>query len=109
MADTNYAVPPGEYVKEWLEENHITLDELTYALGVTESYANELIAGKVPVSVEIATALERLTGIPLKQWVALDMRYWIDRSRIRREEHMTVVSREVDQENDLIIEVLEER
>lgn len=115
MVETNYAVPPGEYITEWLEENYVSHAELEFNLGVSASYVTELISGKIPISIEVATNLEKLTGIPVKSWVALDRQYWTDRARIRRgqvddvEPTMTVVSREVDEENDLIFEVLEER
>lgn len=83
-AERDYAVAPGEYVTEWLEENDISMQELAFALGVNETYAWDLIAGKVPVSEEIAAALEKLTGIPVKQWAVLDATYWKDRARLAK-------------------------
>jgi plasmid maintenance system antidote protein VapI len=85
IAQRNYAVAPGEYVAEWLTEHDTDMDELTFDLGVTESYAKELIAGRIPVSITVAIQLENLTGIPVKQWTALDTLYWKDKERIARE------------------------
>lgn len=85
-AERDYAVAPGEYITEWLEENKVSHAELEYALGVSESYVTELISGKMPVSPSIAIQLENLTGIPVKSWTELDRKYWQDRERIARME-----------------------
>jgi plasmid maintenance system antidote protein VapI len=86
IAQRNYAVAPGEYVTEWLEENNITLSQLAFDLGVSESYATDLIGGKMPISPTVAISLSDLTGIPVKRWTALDTMYWSDRERIARTE-----------------------
>lgn len=106
IAQRNYAVAPGEYVTEWLEENSITLTQLAFDLGVSASYAQELIAGKMPVSITIAIQLEKLTGIPVKQWTALDTMYWSDRERLAREE--SVKQDRAARRDTLLGEIVEE-
>ena len=101
----NYAVAPGEYVTEWLEENSITMGELAFALGVNETYTTDLIEGKIPINEDIAKALEKLTGIPVKRWAILDATYWKDRARIAKIDVSAAVAARRD---ELLGEILEE-
>lgn len=105
IAQRNYAVAPGEYVTEWLEENAITMEELAFALGVNETYTKDLIEGKIPINEEIAQALEKLTGIPVKQWAVLDATYWKDKARIAKIDVRAAVAARRD---ELLGEILEE-
>lgn len=106
IAQRNYAVAPGEYVTEWLEENDTTLTELAFDLGVAESYATELISGKIPVSPSIAIQLEHLTGIPVRSWNRLDTMYWQDKERIARE--TSVKDDRAARRDQLLGEIVEE-
>lgn len=71
----DYAVSPGEILQEFLEEQSMTQVELARRLGVTTKHLNQLIAGLVSLSNELAIALERVTGIPARFWNALAMTY----------------------------------
>ena len=105
IAQRNYAVAPGEYVTEWLEENAITMEELAFALGVNETYTKDLIEGKIPINEDIAKALEKLTGIPVKQWAVLDATYWKDKARINKIDVTEAIRTRRD---ELLGEILEE-
>lgn len=106
IAQRNYAVPPGEWVTEWLEENSVTLTQLAFDLGVNPSYAQELVEGKMPVSPSVAIQLEHLTGIPVKSWTRLDTQYWQDKERIARES--AVVSDRAARRDQLLGQIVEE-
>lgn len=79
---TNYAVAPGEYIAEWLQEEEVSHAELEYALGVPETYLDALLSGQIALSDDVARALERLTGIPVTSWQRLDAKYWQDKARL---------------------------
>lgn len=82
IAQRNYAVAPGEYVNEWLEESETTAPDLAFKLGVSESYVHALLAGEIPVSDALADALATLTGIPVKSWRAFEEMYQKDKARL---------------------------
>jgi len=86
-ARTNYAVAPGEYITEWIEEHHMDRHDLAWKLGVPVTFVNELLAGAVALDEGVRTALEKLTGIPREHWRRLDSQYWADRERIAAQEH----------------------
>lgn len=105
IAQRNYTVAPGEYVTEWLEENAITMEELAFALGVNETYTTDLIEGKIPINEEIALALEKLTGIPVKRWAVLDATYWADKARLAKIDVTAAVAARRD---ELLGEIVED-
>lgn len=84
MAERNYAVSPGEFVNEWLEEEGVTPSSLAWRLGVRESYVAQLLAGQIAVSDPLAQALAELTGIPAKSWRAWEALYQKDKARLAR-------------------------
>lgn len=80
---TNYAVSPGEYLAEWLEENQdVSVPTLAWKLGVSLSYVEALLVGDVAVSDPLAHALADLTGIPATSWQAWEGLYQLDRARL---------------------------
>ncbi|MDQ1115388.1 HTH-type transcriptional regulator/antitoxin HigA [Microbacterium testaceum] len=80
---TDYAVAPGQYLDEWLEESSLTQQEAANRLGVSRKHVNEIVNGRAPVTPETALKLERLTGIPADSWVRFEARYRLDLARLR--------------------------
>lgn len=87
---TNYAVAPGEFLREWIdEEGHgVTQAELARQLGTSRKHVNELIGGKAPVTPETALKLERVTSIPSSAWLLYEAQYRDDLARLRDEEQL---------------------
>lgn len=81
----NYAVAPGEYLQEWLDENHLTQQQAAVRLGCSRKQVNELVNGRAPVSPETATRLERVTGITANSWLVFEAAYRADLARLRDE------------------------
>ncbi|MGM7422252.1 ImmA/IrrE family metallo-endopeptidase [Cellulosimicrobium sp. CpK407] len=81
-AQPNYAVPTGEFIQEWLEENGINAAELSRRLGVSRKHVSELLRGKVTLSHELAIGLENVTGVPARRWNQLEALYQEDRARL---------------------------
>jgi HTH-type transcriptional regulator/antitoxin HigA len=86
MSTTNYAVPTGSFLDEWLEENQMTRAELARRLGVSRKHISQLVAGKVPLSYDLAESLELVTGVPTRVWNNYEVRYQADRARLRRDD-----------------------
>lgn len=86
MSKTNYAVPTGEFIEEWLDENEMTRTELAQRLSVSRKHVSQLVAGKVPLSYELAEKLEIVTGVPARVWNGYEAVYRADLTRLGNDE-----------------------
>ncbi|MBF4807118.1 MAG: helix-turn-helix domain-containing protein [Lancefieldella rimae] len=82
---TDYAVSPGAYLAEWIEEegNGITQQQLADKLGVSRKLVNGIINNKEPVTADTAVLLERVTSIPVSAWLKYEAKYREDLVRLK--------------------------
>lgn len=80
---TDFAVAPGEFLQEWIEEegSGITESDLAERLGVSRDHVDQILRGEAPISPELALRLECITGIPSKGWLAYEKLYQEERGR----------------------------
>lgn len=90
--DTNYAVAPGEYLAEWLEEENITQQHVADRLGWSRKRVNEVVGGRAPVSADAAIKLARVTGIPADSWLRFETAYRADLARLGETESLEASS-----------------
>lgn len=83
LGDTDYAVPPGETLRELLAERGLTQRELARRAALSPKHVNRLLQGLVPLSVDVAQRLERVTGTPARIWNQLEANYRSDLERLR--------------------------
>lgn len=81
----DYAPPPGETLRELLDEQGMTQAELARRAGLSPKHVNQLIQGVVPLSAEIAARLELVTGMPARLWNRLEADYQSIVTRNRRQ------------------------
>ncbi|MPV36294.1 HigA family addiction module antitoxin [Georgenia subflava] len=86
MATTNYAVPPGAFLEEWLDDEAMTQGEAAARLGCSRKQINEIVNGRAPVTADTASRLARLTSVPTDAWLRYEALYRADLARIRDEE-----------------------
>lgn len=86
--DPNYAVAPGDYLQEWLEETGTTQQQAADQLGYSRKHVNEIVNGRTVINGEAATRLQRVTGIPADSWLAFEAAYQADRARLRDEQDL---------------------
>lgn len=86
--EPDYAIPPGEVIAEFIEEQGMTQVELARRLGVTTKHLNQLVGGTVSLSNEIAIALERVTGAPARFWNAIEANFQDFEAREREAEDL---------------------
>lgn len=79
---TDYAVAPGEYLAEWIDEQAVSQPHVAELLGYSHTQLIGLLSGRVPVTEEIATRLERVTGLPTAAWLRYEAAYRADLARI---------------------------
>ena len=84
-ANLGYAVPTGDFIEEWLEENGMSQAELARNLGCTPKHVSRLIHG-APLTNEFALRLGRVTGIPAERWMQLETFYRSELARLELEQ-----------------------
>lgn len=82
-ADPDYAVPPGETIREFLDDLGMSQRQLASRLGLTPKHVNQLVQGLVPLSPDVAARLELVTGMPARLWNRLEADYQTSRTRLR--------------------------
>lgn len=68
-------VPPGETIREILEERGISQTDFALRLGRSEKNVSQLVNGKAPLTHETAIELERVLGVPSAFWNAAEAQY----------------------------------
>ena len=82
----NYAVAPGEYLKEWMDENgDITQEALSRRVGISRKTLNEILNGKATVSESTALRLEKVTGIRASVWLRHEAEFREEVARLKEE------------------------
>lgn len=64
----DYAIPPGETLRDRLEEMNLSQAELAARAGLSTKHVNQIVQGAAPITMETAIALDRITGIPARVW-----------------------------------------
>jgi HTH-type transcriptional regulator/antitoxin HigA len=90
LGDTDYAVPPGETLRDLLEEQGMTQRDLARRADLSPKHVNKLLQGLVPLSADVAVRLERVTGTPARIWNRLEANYRSDLERIRSQRELAV-------------------
>lgn len=90
LGDTDYAVPPGEMLRELLEEQGLSQRDLARRADLSPKHVNKLLQALVPLSADVAARLERVTGTPARVWNRLEADYRTDLERIRSQRELSV-------------------
>lgn len=83
--EPDYAVPPGETLRERLEELGMTQAELATRTGLTPKHINQVLQGVVPLSGEVSQRLEFAVGVPARLWNRLEADYRTQQLRLIQE------------------------
>lgn len=79
-------IPPGEFLREHLEESGMSQTELARRLGRPRQAVNEIIRGKKAITAETALQLERVLSTPAHIWLGLELEYRLVLARNALEE-----------------------
>ena len=72
---TYIATPPGETLREQLEDRGISQKELARRTGLSEKHVSHLVNGDVMLTARTALLLEAALGIPAGFWLRLEATY----------------------------------
>jgi HTH-type transcriptional regulator/antitoxin HigA len=64
----DFAIPPGETLRDRLDEMNITQAELAARAGMSTKHVNQIMQGLAPITLETAIVLDRITGVPASVW-----------------------------------------
>ncbi len=84
---------PGETLQEILESNNMTQKELAARIDVTPKHINQIIAGLVGISAEVAFRLEKVFNLSAKFWMNLQSKY--DSEKMELLEEIEVTDKEI--------------
>lgn len=80
---TNYAVSPGEYLDEWIEDNYLTVEKIAEESGLTVDELNDFLSDDPsPMTINLAVSLFEVTGIRVEHWLNLEFVYRKDLERL---------------------------
>lgn len=96
MTATNYAVAPGEYLEEWIEDQGLSQQHVAVLLGCSRKQVNEIVNGRAPITNDTAIRLERVVGIPADSWLRYEAAYRADLARIADQENLAARVDEID-------------
>lgn len=82
----DYAVAPGETIREVMEYLGMTQREFAMRLDTTVQSINRIFKGDQGITAEMANKLERVTGTPSSFWNALEWQYRSQLVRMREAE-----------------------
>ena len=68
-------IPPGDTIKELLEQNNLNVNDLTSFLGFTKTEMRDLLSGSIAIDNRIATCLQDFFGIEKSFWLNLERIY----------------------------------
>ncbi len=73
--EPDYAVPPGETLREILSAVGMSKAELGRRLGRDKHVVTGIIKGHVEITAVLALSLEQALGVPGEFWLALESNY----------------------------------
>ncbi len=86
--EPDYAVPPGETLREVMESLGMNQTELAVRTGLTVQTLIRVFNGDQPITYETANRLELVTGVPARMWNNLEALYREQLTRLAEREHL---------------------
>lgn len=81
----NYAVPPGETLKETLKSIGMTQAELSSRTGRSKRTINKITRGNTAITPDTAIQFERVLGVPASFWNNLERNYQETLARLKNQ------------------------
>ena len=79
------AIPPGETIREQLEERKLSQKEFAVRMGLSKEHISQLINGKLALTSSVAISLEKVLGVPANFWLKLEASYRENLKRVKEE------------------------
>lgn len=80
--EPDWAIAPGAMIQETLEDLRFTQADVAARASISAKHLNQVIKAHVPLSPEVAVALERVLGVPADHWLALEATWQAHKARV---------------------------
>lgn len=88
QSKTYIAIPPGETIREQLQDRGMPQKEFALRMDISEKHASKLINGEVRLTPEMARRLEMVLGVPASFWNNLEAIYREKLEKVREENEL---------------------
>lgn len=88
----------GHYLRDYLEARDYSQSEFATRLGISQKHMNEIINGKVNITIEMAGNIERLTGISSSFIVAIENRRKLEEELLEKFENRANITKKIKTE-----------
>ncbi len=72
---------PGIHVKEWLQANNKSQNELALAMQVRPPFMSKIVNGHAHITPKVALKLEAATGVNASTWAGYETEYALSLAR----------------------------
>lgn len=79
------AISPGESIREQLDLRDMSQKEFALRMNMSEKHVSHLLNGKVSLTNDVASRLERVLGVPARFWNRLESLYREDLAKVDSE------------------------
>src|ERR1700674_1941836 len=80
--EPDWVSPPGDTIMDILKERNISVAEFGKRMGQTAQEVNDLIDGRLTISIAVARALQSTLGGSVEFWISRDFHYREDSVRL---------------------------
>lgn len=102
----DYAIPPGETLKETMESLGMSQKELSIRAGLTVQSINRIFKGEQPINYETANRLELVTNTPARFWNNLELKY---REQLEKLKGLERLNKDIEWLNSMPVKELVQR
>src|SRR5579862_427498 len=85
----DYAVHPGETLRDTLKAKHMTLQSLAQKTGIARRSLLEIVNEKRSIDVDVAERLFQALGVPVSFWLNMQSNYETTLERLRAKQVRT--------------------
>ncbi len=86
--EPDYAIPPGDTLREVIETQGMSQKDLADRLGMNPVYLNRIFSGELPISQDTAQKLKLVTGVPTHFWISLEGQYRMQLALLKSQEQL---------------------
>ncbi|NIK54627.1 helix-turn-helix domain-containing protein [Kribbella shirazensis] len=84
----DYAVPPGELIRDELAVRGLSQTELAARTGLSTKHVNQVVKAVVPLSIDTALKIERAIGLPAQLLMTMEAQYQSNHGREVARQHL---------------------
>lgn len=104
--EAEFIVPPGETIKELMDEKGLTQMDLSVRSGLTNAAISKIVNNQAAITNEIAVRLERVLGLPASFWAKREADY---RQSLIRDSRQDDLAKDLSWLNSVPVKELQDR